>query len=64
MCNLEGGTMKRLTQYVLLAALAASVLGIVLTAQPAPTDDQLLEAFDKARFIEAHVFHYDRRSCR
>jgi hypothetical protein len=46
-----------------LAALAASVLGIVLAAQPAPTDDQLLEAFDKARFIEAHVFHYDRRSC-
>jgi hypothetical protein len=62
MCNLEGGTMKRLTQYVLLAALAASVLGIVLAAQPA--DDQLLEAFDKARFIEAHVFHYNRRSCR
>jgi hypothetical protein len=47
--------MKRLTQYVLLAALAASVLGIVLTAQPAPTDDQLLEAFDKARFIEARL---------
>ncbi|MCS7197426.1 MAG: outer membrane lipoprotein-sorting protein [Candidatus Bipolaricaulota bacterium] len=48
--------MKRLTQYVLLAVLATAMMGIALVAQPAPTDDQLLEAFDKARFIEATSF--------
>ncbi len=48
--------MKRLTQYVLVAALAAAVFGIGLVAQPVPTDDQLLEAFDKARFIESPSF--------
>ncbi len=48
--------MKRLTQYVLLAVLAVAVSGIVLVAQQAPTDDQLLEAFDKARFVESPSF--------
>lgn len=48
--------MKRVTQYVLMAALAAIVFTIVLVAQPAPTDDQLLEAFDKARFVESPSF--------
>lgn len=47
--------MKRLTQYVLMAVLAAAVSGIVLVAQT-PSDDQLLEAFDRARFVESPSF--------
>jgi hypothetical protein len=52
----KGAPMKRVTQYVLMAALAAIVFTIGLVAQPAPTDDQLLEAFDKARFVESPSF--------
>jgi hypothetical protein len=55
--------MKRLTQYVLLAALAASVLGIVLAAQPRARRSALRSVRQGALY-RSSVFHYNRRSCR
>lgn len=48
--------MKKLIQFSVLAVIGAVAFGIGSVAQNAPTDDQLLEAFDKARFVEAPSF--------
>jgi len=39
-----------------LAMLALGILGVSSVAQTNPTDDQLLDSFDKARFLEAKSF--------
>lgn len=48
--------MKKFTQSLLSVVVLAVAFGWGSVGQQAPTDDQLLEAFDKARFVEATSF--------
>ncbi len=46
----------KFNKFALLVLLALTVGGVSSVAQNNPTDDQLLDAFDKARFVEATSF--------
>ncbi|MCS6902655.1 MAG: outer membrane lipoprotein-sorting protein [Candidatus Bipolaricaulota bacterium] len=48
--------MKRLWKSVLGVVAVAFLIGLASVGQQAPTDEQLLEALDKARFVEATSF--------